>query len=235
MSDEIILSFENVTLPPHPPYEAGLAGVSFSLNAAELMLVRVEQGLSRLAFADAAQGLVEPDSGRVMFLGEDWRSMPPNRAAERRGSIGRVFEAHGWISNLDVDENITLAQRHHTSRPEGEIVAEASALAAQFGLAELPRVRPAVVRHADLRRAEWVRAFAGSPRLILLENPTKDASGNALPSLVSAVKAARGRGAAVIWIADDERVLSKVGPDATCRFEFRGDGLVPWEGNTQHG
>ena len=156
MSDEVILSFESVTLPPHPPYEAGLAGVSFSLNAAELMLVRVEQGLSRLAFADAAQGLVEPDSGRVMFLGEDWRSMPPNRAAERRGSIGRVFEANGWISNLDVDENITLAQRHHTSRPEGEIVAEASALAAQFDEVVLARYQETKLRHFHELLSKWI-------------------------------------------------------------------------------
>ena len=161
--------------------------VTSTLNAADLMLVRVEEGLTRLPFVDVAQGLVEPESGRVMFLGEDWCAMPAGRSAERRGKIGRVFESHAWISNLDVDENVTLAQRHHTLRPEGEIAAEADALAAQFGLRELPHVRPAVVRRADLRRAEWVRAFLGEPRLIILENPTRDVPADALTGLAGAV------------------------------------------------
>ena len=174
--------------------------------------------------------MVDPDAGRVAFLGEDWRTMPPNRSAERRGKIGRVFETHAWISNLDVDENITLAQRHHTARPEDEIAREAEALVRQFGLEDLPRVRPAVVRRSDLRRAEWVRAFIGEPQLIILENPTKDVYMDALPGLVGAVKAARGRGAAVIWMTDDARALSKVAPESTHKFEFRGAGLVPWEG-----
>ena len=229
MSEEIILSFDNVTLAARPPYEAGLSGVSFSLNASGLMLVRVEEGLTRLPFADAAAGLAEADSGRVTFLGEEWSAMPPERSAELRGRIGRIFETHTWISNLDVDENITLAQRHHTARPEHEILAEASALGAQFGLGELPRGRPAVIRRSDLRRAEWVRAFIGEPKLILLENPTKDVYMDALPGLVGAVKAARGRGAAVVWMGDDERVLAKLVPDATHKFEFRAGGLLPWE------
>ena len=38
-----------------------------------------------------------------------------------RGHIGRVFVTPGWVSNLTVRENILLAQRHHTQRPDGEI------------------------------------------------------------------------------------------------------------------
>ena len=230
MSDETILVFNGVTLAAQPPYEAGMAGVSFSLKGADLMLVRIEEGGARIPFADVAQGLIEPDAGLVTFLGEDWRAMTPNRSAEQRGKIGRVFETHAWISNLDVDENITLAQRHHTARPESEIAAEAGALAAQFGLGEVPRGRPAVVRRSDLRRAEWVRAFIGEPRLVILENPTKDVHADALGGLVGAVKAARGRGAAVLWMTDDARALSQIVPGSTRKFEFRGAGLVPWEG-----
>jgi len=226
----MMLAFEDVILAPQPPYEVGLAGVSFSLKGADLMLVRVEEGLLRLPFADVAQGLVDPGSGRVAFLGEDWRALSPSRSAERRGKIGRVFETHAWISNLDVDENVTLAQRHHTARPESEILAEAQVLAVQFGLGELPRGRPAVVRHSELRRAEWVRAFVGGPELVILENPTKDVCVGALPGLIGAVKAVRGRGAAVIWITDDARTLSQVAPESTQKFEFRGAALIPWEG-----
>ena len=113
---------------------------------------------------------------------------------------------------------------------EDEIAKEAEALVRQFGLEDLPRVRPAVVRRSDLRRAEWARAFIGEPRLIILENPTKDVYMDALPALLDAVKAARGRGAAVIWMTDDVRALLQVTPESTHKFEFRGAGLILWEG-----
>ena len=230
MSDEVILSFEDVNVAAEPPYEVGLEGGSFSLKAAELMVVRMEEEMARTPFADAAEGLAEPASGRVAFLGEDWRAMPPQRSSECRGRIGRVFVTHSWISNLDVDENVTLAQRSHTLRPESEIAAEAAALARQFGFGELPRGRPAVVRRADLRRAEWVRAFIGEPALLILENPMQDVSSDFLPCLAGAVKAARARGAAVVWLSGNARILQQIAPEASLRFQFKGAKLVPWEG-----
>ena len=46
----------------------------------------------------------------------DWRSVPAREGAALRGKIGRVFDAvgvgavgTGWVSNLDVDENVMLA------------------------------------------------------------------------------------------------------------------------------
>lgn len=230
MSDKTLIAFERVTLAVQPPYETGLEDVSFALRGGDFLAIRTREGLTRLAFADVAQGLVGPDSGRVTFLGEDWREMSPGHSAECRGRIGRVFETNAWISNLDVDENITLAQRHHSRRPEEEIAVEAGVLAAQFGLTGLPRGRPAVVRRADLRRAEWVRAFMGAPTLLLLENPTKDVSMESLPGLIRAVKAACSRGAAAIWMTDDVRVLAQVVPESTQHFEFAGVALVPGEG-----
>ena len=226
MAQEPILVFENVTIEAQPPYESGLQSVAFVLNAGELMLVRTEPGRSRFPLADAAEGLVEPDSGRVLFAAEDWKVMPPDRQAARRGRIGRTFEGRGWISNLDVDENITLAQRHHTERSLEQIELDAESLARQFGLSGLPRMRPAALKQSDLRRAEWVRAFLGDPLLVILEQPTRDVPADAIPALVAAIDAARGRGAAVLWLTEDERAWSKAAGGATKRFELSGVELV---------
>ncbi|MFH0952710.1 MAG: ATP-binding cassette domain-containing protein [Verrucomicrobiota bacterium] len=229
MEKEAILTFDKVTLAPQPPYEVGLAGVSFSLGSGELMAVRVEAGQARIPLADAAEGLVEPGSGRVTFLGEDWLAMPPVRASTQRGRIGRVFERYGWISNLDVDENITLAQRHHTTRPLPEIEEEAERLVKMFGLPDLPRMRPALMKRADLRRAEWARAFLGGPVLVILEEPTRDVYADAVASLARAVEEARARGAAVMLISSDAQAWPTAAAGATHRFEFKGGRLLPRE------
>lgn len=230
MQEQNILQFEDVTFAARPPYEAGLDGVSFALAAGELVLVKAQAGLSRHPLADLAEGLVAPDAGRVLFLGEDWQAMPAARAAARRGGIGRVFESHGWISNLDVDENITLARRHHTTRPVEEIDREAEDLARRFGLPGLPRVRPALMRRADLRRAEWARAFLGAPGLVLLEHPEREVHTEARVRLAEAARAACGRGAAVLWITADPQAWAQVAGAANRRFELGESKLVPVKG-----
>src|SRR4051794_8399909 len=107
-----IVKFGNVSVPSNSQFETGLWNISFELNAGELLLVRIERENERLPLADATEGLVPPVQGIVRFLGEDWQALSADRAAALRGKIGRLFEDEGWISELDVDENIFLAERH---------------------------------------------------------------------------------------------------------------------------
>lgn len=207
MAEGPIIQFDRVSIENRPPYEVGLEEVSFAAKTGELVLIAVEKGHPSLPLADAAEGLVTPNRGRVTFQGADWRSLKPDEGAEARGRIGRVFQPAGWISNLNVGENITLSQRHHTRRPEGEIYQEAEKLARDFGLPEMPKVRPVGLNAGNRRRAELIRAFLGETRLIILEDPMEGAYTELLPYLVKAVAAARDRGAAVLWITSDFRTL----------------------------
>jgi predicted ABC-type transport system involved in lysophospholipase L1 biosynthesis ATPase subunit len=142
-----ILKLSGVTIESSTEFEFGLNNVSCELKPGELWLVRIEREDERLPLADAAEGLAIPTRGSVTFLGEDWRSMSTDHAAARRGKIGRLFEDEGWISGLDLDENIMLAQRHHTRRSEEAILDEAVKFARLFGLRGLPP-RPAHQRAA---------------------------------------------------------------------------------------
>ena len=230
VADDIIVAMEDVTVETRPPYETGLAGASLVLRAGALAMVYIPEGFAYTPLADMVQGLVEPDAGVVRYRGEDWHAMDPARAAAQRGTIGRVFDQRGWISNLDVDENITLASRHHTLRPLPEIEQEALALAQSFGLPELPRRRPALLRRADLRRCEWVRALIGTPSLVVLEHPTRDVFAEAIPKLEAAVRAARARGAAVMWITGDRACRAVADEAGVERYAFRELKLVPLQG-----
>ncbi len=220
MASEPILQFDDVTVESHSVYESGIWNVCFSLQPGDLLLLRLEREHRRLPLADAAEGLVLPSHGRVLFLNEDWQTMSADHAAKQRGTIGRVFEDGGWITDLGVDENVTLAQRHHSSRDEGEIVREAASLARIFGLPGLPRGRPDKVRRQDLAKAACVRAFLGKPVLIILESPTRGVYADIIVTLVNAVHDARRGGAAVLWTSVDPQVWGTAGlrPSARCKM-----------------
>lgn len=217
-----ILKFSEVTIETSPYYETGLWNSSFELNPGELLLLRMERENERLPLADATEGLIPPAQGTVCFFGEDWQEMSADHAASRRGKIGRLFEGEGWISDLEVDQNILLSQRHHTSRSESEILDEALKLALVFGLPGLPRGLPGNTRRWDLRKAACIRAFLGQPDLIILEQPVRGVYADLMAPLVHAVQTARARGAAVLWTVTDPKVWNNTGIRATTKARMVG-------------
>ena len=220
-----ILKFNGVTIESGPHYETGLWNSSFEIKQGELLLVRIERENERLPLADATEGLVPPTPGSVMFLGEDWQCISADRAAALRGKIGRLFDDEGWVSDLDVDQNIMLAQRHHTPRSEEDIMEEALKLARVFGLPGLPRGRPGSMRRWDLRKAACIRAFLGQPTFIILEQPVRGVYADLMAPLVNAVQAARKRGAAVLWTVTDPKIWHHSGIRATTRARMFGSQL----------
>lgn len=213
-----LLEFSAATLLAEWPAYRALRQVRLRVAKGELVLVRVEADDAPLPLAPAAQGLIEPTGGEVRFEGHAWNDDDVALESRLRSRIGRVFDGWGWISNLSVLENVTLAQRHHTTRPEGEIDDEADRWAKRFGLPQIPRGRPANLSADVLRRAEWARAFIAQPHLILLEHPTRGAPVESYPALADAVREARERGAAVIWIAADGRTWNDAALKPTQRW-----------------
>jgi len=230
-----ILEFTDVTVAAAVRKHAGLGQVNARFRAGTLAIIQVEPGNEQLPLADLAEGLLCPEKGLVSFQGEAWTTMLPEQVLRRRAQIGRVFDGHGWISNLNVNENVTLSQRHHTRRPNAEILAEAEALAHAFGLSELPKTRPALVSHQNLRRAEWIRAFLGQPLLVLLERPMQGVPLEFMPHLISAAKTTAARGAALLWLTDDDRVWQNPDLWDAPHYAMRGQTLTTVEATGRTG
>lgn len=225
MTPPSILEFESVTVAGGHPYDTGLYQVSFAIRAGELVLVRLGNDQARVPVADAASGIIRPDEGSVRSLGQDWNELPSRRADVARGQIGRVFAGTGWVSDLTVEENITLAQRHHTNRPDADIRSEAAALAKRFTLPGLPQGYASAVRRQDLQRAACVRAFLGQPKLLILEEPTAGVYPQIMTPLMASLREARARGAAALWLTADQNVWNDRGIPATLRCTMSGSQL----------
>jgi phospholipid/cholesterol/gamma-HCH transport system ATP-binding protein len=198
--NDAVLEFRQVTVEGGHLYDTAIWQVGFRLGRGELALVHLEEGHLKTPLADVAQGLVEPVQGSVCFLGKAWETLDEDAALAARALIGRAFDEPGWIGELDMDDNITLAQRHHTRRPEAEIRDEASELARLFSLPGLPLGKPSGMRAPELRLA-------------------------IIPALMTAVGAARARGAAILWTTEAWDVWNDAGIKPTVRCKMTGSQL----------
>ena len=221
-----ILEFKGVTVRSASSQISGISQIDFSLGRGEIAVVSLEEGREHIPLAPLAQGLLAPDSGCVMFQGEDWAEMKASRQSVERGRIRRVYEHYGWVTNLDVMENLCLAECHHTRRTMDEVMQEVGGLARRFGLDDIPDARPTRVHGMVLRKLEWVRALVGTPSLIILERPLFGAPKADAPKLMEAVCEASRRGVAVLWLTEDERVMECRSLGAVRRFRMDGEKLV---------
>jgi phospholipid/cholesterol/gamma-HCH transport system ATP-binding protein len=221
-----VIEFRSVTVAPVSHRFGAVSEASFALGPGELAMINVAEGRENTPLGHAAEGLLVPEGGQVLFLGEDWAAMHATRQAAQRGRIRRVFEHYGWITNLDIIENVCLAEWHHGRRPPAEVADEAHALARRFGLERIPEGRPTRSHAMILRKLEWVRAFMGTPALMVLERPLRGAPKADAPLLFEAVCEAVNRGTSVLWMTDEDRAWDYPAFVRAQRFRMHGERLM---------
>lgn len=217
-----VLEFRYVTVHAGDEYDAACEKLNFTLRPGELMLVLHPPEVGRAALPDAAQGMCKITRGDILFAGEPMKRISARAGARMRGHTGRTFHEGGWVSNLNVDENILLRLRHHSLRSRRKLREETNALADRLGLTELPRRRPIDVDAATLQVAQWVRALAGQPKLVVLDRPGTNAPPDRLERLREEIRAVRERGAAALWITDQPAIWEREGIWVDQRYRYEG-------------
>jgi phospholipid/cholesterol/gamma-HCH transport system ATP-binding protein len=222
----VILSFDDVSLMTDPVGRSGSVEVGLDLLGGELSLIRIERQQQGTVLGDACAGLTLLSKGQVVFLGKEWSQLPPDIANALRGRIGRVFARGGWLGHLSLLENLLLPQLHHTRRPITELRDEAFVLAENFDLPGVPLGHSNDCLPADLQRAACVRAFLGQPMLIVLEEQNQGCFKEMMPNLINAIRQARNRGAAVMWLTSDKFIWRDQSIPVTRRYRLAGRQLM---------
>lgn len=178
-------------------------GVSFNLEAGEIVALIGPNGAGKSTTFNVLNGQLLPDSGAVCFQGESVTGLSP--PSLWRCGIGRTFQTAQVFHSLSVVENIQMALLSHHQALSGlrSFVSVASAhqveaalqLAMQVGLAAHSRRCAGTLSYADIKRVELAMALAASPTLLLMDEPTAGmamAERHALMDLVSHLVQARG-------------------------------------------
>jgi phospholipid/cholesterol/gamma-HCH transport system ATP-binding protein len=205
-----VLEFKSVCYKPAAKHMSYVDNASLRLYAGNVLVVKADSDREYAPVADLALGLISPASGEVSFKDMNWADMDAFQEAENRGRIGCVFESAGWISSLNVIDNIALRERHHTRREEEDIRSEVGELVVKAGIKDSYDInlRPAVVSKRRLRVYEWVRASMGNPDLIMLSFPERGAPSASLPYLLKLIGDMADKGSAVMLITDNRAILN---------------------------
>ena len=121
---------------------------------------------------ELAAGLVAPESGRVLVLGQDWSEVPDEAPNSVRLKVGVVLQQPGLLSNMTLFNNVLLPLRYHRgAMPDRLREQTVMGQLERLGLASLRDRFPAELNQGEARRGAIARALILDPEVLLLDDP----------------------------------------------------------------
>ena len=191
-------------------YIVAVAETDLCLPAGTVTVVMGRSGSGKSTLLHILGGLLPPVTGKVFVGATDLYALPEDARAElRSSSLGIVPQQLMSLRALTVRENALLSALLYGR--EQDVSAHADALMERLGIAPLAHVYPSELSGGELRRMMIARALAGTPQILLLDEPTAGLDAACGTRLITSVLAdADARGATLIVITHDLPLLNQM-------------------------
>jgi putative ABC transport system ATP-binding protein len=184
-----------------------LAGVDLTVSRGEVVLMMGPSGSGKTTLLSIMGCILRPTSGQVLLEGKDVTAMNEKQLpAVRLQHIGFVFQGFNLFPTLTAGENVELSLKlkgvHRRQAKD-----EARSLLEQVGLGEKYDSYPSDISGGQKQRVAIARAIAGSPEVLLADEPTAALdthTGKTIMSMMASM--AREQNRAVVIVTHDNRL-----------------------------
>lgn len=206
-----------------------LRGVDIDVARGQSLVVIGGSGSGKSVMLKTALGLMTPDTGRILFDGEDVTNAKGKAREAMRARIGMLFQAGALFDSLTVWENVAFRLIHSESMRRSDAKERAMATLKKVRLGtEVAGLYPAEISGGMQKRVSLARSIISEPELIFFDEPTTgldpitaDAINDLIREMVS------GLGAAAVTITHDMASAKKIADEIAMLFE----GRIIWRGS----
>ncbi|OGX40658.1 MAG: LPS export ABC transporter ATP-binding protein [Omnitrophica WOR_2 bacterium RIFCSPHIGHO2_02_FULL_68_15] len=170
-------------------------GVEITVRRGEIVGLLGPNGAGKTTTFYMVVGLIPPESGRILFDGDEITRMPMYRRA--RAGIGYLAQEPSIFRRLTVEQNI-LAILETRGIPRREQFQRLGTLLAELGIAHLAKSRADTLSGGERRRLEITRALVTEPQFILLDEPFSGIDPIAVADCQEIIRGLKQRGLGIL-------------------------------------
>lgn len=205
-----------------------LRGVDLDVARGQSLVVLGGSGSGKSVMLKNALGLMTPESGKIMFAGEDVTHDQGKTREAMRARIGMLFQSGALFDSLSVWENVAfrLMNADGVNRSDAKERAIATLKQVRLG-ADVADLTPAELSGGMQKRVGLARAIVSKPDLIFFDEPTTGLdpiTADAINDLI--VEQTKALGAATVSITHDMASARKIADEIAMLFE----GKIIWRG-----
>ena len=170
--DELILDVQNVT------YRVNditlLRDISFSLKRGDNLLVF---GPESSGIGNLFDLIVRTDTGYegdVIFQGKSLKTLDYFGQLMHKKEIGYVHGDYGLISNMTVEQNISLPLEYHSKMPAADIKKHVGEIIYDLNLDHCRKLRPIDLTRSEMLKTTFARSIVMDPDLLYMEYAFED-------------------------------------------------------------
>lgn len=201
---------------------AAVSGVTFRVDAGEVVAVLGRNGAGKSTTLKAVMGLVPISSGRAVLSGRDLADLRPQERCEL--GVGWVPEDRRIFRGLTVRENLIVGRR--SPRPGVPTWTEAEVFRLFPALAELGDRRGGALSGGEQQMLTIARTLMGNPSLLLLDEPSTGLAPLIAEQLYAALGDLKHQGLTILLAEQTLRYACKLSDRAVVLES----GCVRWTG-----
>lgn len=182
-----------------------LRGINLAVEKGEFTAIVGTSGSGKSALLHMLGGLDRPTTGKVMVDGKDIFSLSEERLTIfRRRKIGFVFQSYNLVPVLNLYENIVLPLELDGKKIDREYIDQ---IAETLGLKDRLEALPNQLSGGQQQRVAIARALAGTPSIILADEPTGNLDSKTSQDVLSLLKVTSEKfGQTIVMITHNEEI-----------------------------
>ena len=149
-----------------------LNGISLTFKPGEIMSIVGPSGAGKTTLLQIAGTLDRPDSGEVLFKGENLLKFKDRKLSKFRNlNLGFIFQFHQLLPEFSALENVALPALI-AGKKRKSAFADAKRWLTELGLSERLDHKPSQLSGGEKQRAAIARALINTPTIVLADEPT---------------------------------------------------------------
>ena len=205
----------------HKHYKMGsetlhvLKGVSIAVQPAQWLGILGRSGSGKSTLLHLLGGLDTPDTGTVIFQGNDLFQLNGRKRDKLRNQhVGFVFQSYHLLPELTVLENTLIAAMIGRSLPawtasKSQLRTHAKELLSKLGLADRAKHRPNELSGGERQRVAIARALINKPAVLLADEPTGNLDRTTGASILDLFDSLRENGQTIVMVSHDPTVAQR--------------------------